>query len=298
MLNKKKLSIIVLTYNHQDFITKAIEGVFMQKVNFPIELIICDDKSPDNTDKVIKSLIENTPSSIEVKYTQHSINKGATPNFYYALEQVTGDYIAFCEGDDYWTDENKLQTQYDFLEENREYSICFHQAMNISPYPEIDNTLFSIVEDRDYTPLEIYQHWIVHTATVMMIAATLKTEAFKNTLKDTTLLYFDTALFLVASTLGKIRGFSKTMSVYRRHDLGLSFGKVNVKRDLKHNYLDEIIGNYYGGKIKQHSEWQILKRSYEGFNLSLKKVDIGTSFRFLYWMLRYYKKLIVFLIKK
>lgn len=294
----KKLSIIILSYNHQDYITQALEGVFMQKVNFPIELILCDDKSPDNTHSVITEYLKNIPSHIEVKYTRHHNNLGSTPNFYFALQQVTGDYLAFCEGDDYWIDEYKLQKQFDFLEQNPEYSLVFHQAMNVSPYPEIDGTPFSLVEDRDYTSLEIYQHWVVHTATVMMKAETLQSDAFKNTLKDPSLQYFDTVLFLAASTLGKMRGFSDTMSAYRRHDAGLSFGAINFKRDLKHNHLDTIIGNYHQGKIKQHADWQIFRRSYDDFFSSLKKGDIFTSLQFLKWILKHPKKLVVFWIKK
>ena len=294
----KKLSIITLTYNHQDFIIKTLKGIFMQKVNFPIELILCDDKSSDNTHKVITEYLKNIPQHIEVKYTRHERNIGSTPNFYYALRQVTGDYLAFCECDDYWTDSHKLQMQYDFLEQNPEYALCFHQAMNISPYTEIDKTLFSVIEDRDYTPLEIYQHWIVHTATVMIKSETLKTLAFQKTLNDPTLQYFDTVLFLAASTLGKIRGFSKTMSAYRRHDAGLSFGAVNFRRDLKHNHLDTIIGDFHQGKIKQHSDWQIFIRSYHDFFQTLKQGQFAMAFQFLKWILKHYKKLIVYLLKK
>lgn len=294
----KKLSIIILSYNHQDFITKALEGVFIQKVNFPIELILCDDHSPDNTDTVIREYLKNTPPHIQVKYTRHENNMGSTPNFYFALKQVTGDYVAFCEGDDYWTDENKLQRQYNFLEQHPDYALCFHQAMNVSPYPEIDGTPFSIVEDRDYTPLEIYQHWVVHTATVMMKAQTLSTEAFRKTLAAPTLQYFDTVLFLAASTIGKIRGFSQTMSAYRRHDAGLSFGAVSFKRDLKHNHLDRIIAQYHGGKIKQFAEWQIFIRSYQDFFSALRKGELTTAFQFLKWVMKYYKKLGVYLLKK
>lgn len=294
----KKLSIIILSYNHQGFITKALEGVFIQKVNFPIELILCDDHSPDNTDTIIREYLKNTPPHIQVKYTRHKNNMGSTPNFYFALKQVTGDYVAFCEGDDYWTDENKLQRQYNFLEQHPDYALCFHQAMNVSPYPEIDGTPFSIVEDRDYTPLEIYQHWVVHTATVMMKAQTLSTEAFRKTLADPTLQYFDTVLFLAASTIGKIRGFAQTMSAYRRHDAGLSFGAISFKRDLKHNHLDRIIAQYHGGKIKQFAEWQIFTRSYQDFFSALRKGELATAFQFLKWIMKYYKKLGVYLLKK
>lgn len=294
----KTLSIIVLTYNHRDYIRQNLEGIFMQKVNFPIELIICDDKSADGTDDVIRELLEDTPPHITVKYTAHQKNMGSTPNFYYALIQVTGKYIAFCEGDDYWTDKHKLQEQYDFLSQNPDYSLCFHQAINVSPYPDIHGTPFSLVENRDYTPEEIYRHWVVHTATVMLRAETLQSDAFLKTMKDPTLLYFDTILFLAASTVGKMRGFSGAMSAYRRHDAGLSFGAVNLKRDLKHNHLDRIIELYYAGKIREHARWQIFKRSYEDFSLALKKKDFLLSFSFLKWILKYYKNLIIFIIKQ
>lgn len=292
------VSIIVLTYNHRDFIAENLHGIFMQEVNFPIELIICDDKSPDDTDDVIRELLEDTPPHITVKYTAHQKNMGSTPNFHYALSQVTGKYIAFCEGDDYWTDKHKLQKQYDFLSQNPDYSLCFHPAINVSPYPEIHGTPFSLVDNRDYTPEEIYRHWVVHTATVMLRAETLKSDAFLKTMKDPTLLYFDTILFLAASTVGKMRGLSDAMSAYRRHDAGLSFGAVNLKRDLKHNHLDRIIELYYGGKIREHARWQIFKRSYEDFSLALKKKDFLLSFSFLKWILKYYKNLIIFIIKQ
>ena len=107
----KKVSIIILSYKHQNFIAKALEGVFMQKVNFPVELILCDDQSPDNTDAVIKETLKKAPHNIEIKYTRHQKNMGSTPNFYWALRQVTGNYIAFCEGDDYWIDENTFHWQ-------------------------------------------------------------------------------------------------------------------------------------------------------------------------------------------
>ncbi len=294
----KTLSIIVLTYNHQDFIRQNLEGIFMQKVNFPIELIICDDCSPDNTDTAIRSLLQNAPPYITVKYTRHENNRGATPNFYFALQQVTGDYIAFCEGDDYWTHDGKLQAQYCFLESHPEYALVFHQAMNASPYPEINGSPFSSVEDRDYSPLEIYRHWVVHTATVMMRAEVLKSTAFLNTLKDPNLQYFDTVLFLAASTVGKIRGLKNCWSAYRRHDAGLSFGAVNYKRDLNHNRLDEIIGNFHGGKIKEHADWQIFSRSRIDFISALKKGRTQTALQNLKWIIKKHRNLRVYLFKK
>jgi len=128
-----KVSVIILAFNQEDFITKAIQSVLIQKVNFPVELIISNDCSTDKTDSLIREIITNLPNDFEVVYTNHTVNIGATPNFYDALKKVSGKYLAFCEGDDYWTDENKLQVQYDFLEQNFDYAMCFHSVLNISP---------------------------------------------------------------------------------------------------------------------------------------------------------------------
>lgn len=281
-----KISIIILTYNHEKFISQNLEGVFSQTVDAVVEVIICDDHSPDQTDDIIRNIIQNTPSNFEVKYVRQPKNIGATPNFYFALEMVTGSYIAFCEGDDYWTDPHKLQTQIDFLRSNHDYSLCFHTAVNISDDVKMNETLFSKVENRQYTAPEIYRHWIVHTATVMMTAEVLQSEAKKMTLKEPDLQYFDTVLFLAASTVGKIRGIPKTMSAYRRHEAGLSAGKINYKRDLKHNKLDEIIGKYYSGEIKKLSDWQIFMRSYLNFNRAVKEFNFGIALNYIPWLLR------------
>ncbi|MDP2454932.1 MULTISPECIES: glycosyltransferase [unclassified Kaistella] len=281
-----KISIIILTYNHEKFISQNLEGVFSQVVDADVELIICDDHSQDQTDSVIKNIIQNTPSNFEVKYVRQPKNIGATPNFYSALKMVTGSFVAFCEGDDYWTDPNKLQTQIDFLINNPDYSLCFHTAVNISDDVKINETLFSKVEDREYSAVEIYKHWIVHTATVMMRAEVLKSEAKKATLHEPDLQYFDTVLFLAASTLGKLHGIPKKMSAYRRHQAGLSAGKINFKRDLQHNKLDETIGKYYGGEIKKLSNWLIFSRSKINFNILMKGNRFFAALKFLPWLLR------------
>ena len=291
-----KISIIVLTFKHEKFIQQNLEGIFMQKIDAEIELIICDDHSPDKTDTEIKKLIKNAPLNFEVKFVQHPKNMGATPNFYFALEMVTGNYVAFCEGDDYWTDPNKLQIQLDFLKNNPEYSMCFHAAQNVSNDLKVDGTLFSKISTRDYNQLEIYKHWIVHTATVMMKTEVLNSTAKKATMEDDTLQYFDTVLFMAAGTLGKIYGYDKVMSAYRRHEAGLSAGKENDERDLKHNNLDAIIGKYYNGEIKKLSDWKIFMRSYLNFKSSFKEKKWKTAFNYIPWLFR--NKIIIYYILK
>src|ERR1019366_2115974 len=109
-------------------IAEAIEGILMQKTNFPFELIIANDASKDNTDDVIKDLIKKHPNGHLVKYFSQENNLGMIPNFIFALEQCKGKYVAMCEGDDYWTDPFKLQKQVDFLEANADFNICCHET--------------------------------------------------------------------------------------------------------------------------------------------------------------------------
>ena len=227
----------------------------------------------------------------------HKKNLGSTPNFFNALQKCTGKYLAFCEGDDYWTDENKLQIQYDFLERNKDYSMCFHQVKNISANPLLNDSIFAEVEDKDYSPFEIFRHWIVHTTSVFMNAEVLKNTAVQVLFRHPELLYFDTFLYMACSLNGKIWGSGLTMSAYLRHEEGLSNG-INYKRDLRHNHLDEIIAETYGGKVKEYANWQIFSRSRIAFLNLLKQGKFSLAFQHLKWILKKKGNLRIYLIKK
>lgn len=125
-MKKPLVSVVMITYAHENFIEQAINGVLMQECDFDIELIIANDCSPDKTDDVLKKIIKNHPNAYWIKYIKHEKNIGMMPNFIFALKEAQGKYIALCEGDDYWIDPLKLQKQVDFLEENPDCSLCFH----------------------------------------------------------------------------------------------------------------------------------------------------------------------------
>lgn len=120
------VSVCMITYNHEKFIAEAIEGVLMQEVDFEVELIIADDASTDRTGEVVQSYINTHPRGSWIKYTGHPVNKGMIKNFIWALEHCKGDYIALCDGDDYWIDKNKLMSQVDLLESNPSFVLSFH----------------------------------------------------------------------------------------------------------------------------------------------------------------------------
>ena len=119
------LSVVMITYGHELYIKKAIEGVLLQKTGFFFEFIIANDCSPDNSDEIIRKTIASAPDHILVKYVHHKKNIGVIKNLKYAFDETTTEFIAFCEGDDYWTDPEKLQTQYDSISVNEKCGLLY-----------------------------------------------------------------------------------------------------------------------------------------------------------------------------
>src|SRR5664280_1048957 len=122
--NNTMVSVNMITYNHESYIVKAIEGVLKQKCNFKIELIIGEDCSTDNTAEIVKIYAQKYPEIIKARC--NVLNMGMMTNAVKNLSECAGKYVAICEGDDYWTDPYKLQKQVDFLEANTDFVISHH----------------------------------------------------------------------------------------------------------------------------------------------------------------------------
>lgn len=121
--NEIKVSICCLTYNHKPYIEQTLNRFLKQKTNFKFEIIIHDDASTDGTSEIIKEYASKYPNIIVPilqSVNQYSLNTLITIKYIFPL--VHGKYIAFCEGDDSWPNENKIQLQYDFLENNPDYA--------------------------------------------------------------------------------------------------------------------------------------------------------------------------------
>lgn len=121
------VSVCCATYNHEKYIEKTLQGFVNQKTDFTFEVLIHDDASTDGTVAIIEKYREQYPEiikSIYQKENQYSKGIKITPTFQYP--RVKGKYIAFCEGDDYWCDEYKLQKQVEVMEKNKACSICVH----------------------------------------------------------------------------------------------------------------------------------------------------------------------------
>ena len=123
------VSVICNTYNHEKYIASALDGFVMQKTSFAYEVLVHDDASTDATADIIRSYEEKYPELIRVIYQQENqYSKGGGITKKFQVPRARGKYLAFCEGDDYWTDPLKLQKQFDAMERHPEVDMCVHTA--------------------------------------------------------------------------------------------------------------------------------------------------------------------------
>lgn len=130
-----KVSVLIVTYNHERFIAEAVRSAANQVVNFPYEIVIADDSSTDNTFQICCGLKIEYPGLI--KLVEPSINLGLVRNYSRAFNNCTGKYIAILEGDDYWTDTNKLQCQFDLMESNEQIGLTHTRTKTLFENGEI-----------------------------------------------------------------------------------------------------------------------------------------------------------------
>lgn len=128
-----KVSICCATYNHEEYISQALDGFLMQKTTFPFEVLIHDDASADSTTDIIRRYAAINPSIIKpIIQTENKYSQGIGIHTTYLWPNTQGKYIAQCEGDDYWTDPFKLQNQINYMESNNDCSLCVHAVSRIS----------------------------------------------------------------------------------------------------------------------------------------------------------------------
>ena len=120
------VSVIVLTYNHEKYIRQALDSILMQKTTFSYEILVGDDASTDGTQEILKEYSERYPNVFRLFLRQKNI--GASQNAYELLISAKGEYLATCEGDDYWIDDRKLQIQVSYLKEHPEMIGCVHNC--------------------------------------------------------------------------------------------------------------------------------------------------------------------------
>ncbi len=231
------VSITCTAYNHEKFIRDTIEGFLMQKTTFPFEIIIHDDASTDNTAEIIKEYELKYPDLIKPIYQkENQLSKGISITLNYTLPRAKGKYIAMCEGDDFWTDPDKLQKQIDFLESNSDYSLCVggYKSVNVHTKEEeevikIPNGVIKDNEGYTFTLSDTRNNWITKTLTLVFRnkSEILKQLGQYKSIRDVHLIYH------ILKT-GKGYYFTEVMGTYRIHKGGIFSMRNKDSKLIKH----------------------------------------------------------------
>lgn len=250
--NVSCVSIIMITYNHEKYIAQAIEGVMMQKTNFPIELIIGEDCSSDHTREVCIAYQEKYPEIIKLNLPEQ--NLGVNKNFLEIIKIAKGKYIALCEGDDYWTDPMKLQKQIDFLEANKDYSLCFHNCI-IKSMEQNEEWIFHKDPLQDtYETKDILREWFIPTASIVY----RNFDDFKFPEWFIHCQSGDIPLLLLLSVRGKFKYINEPMSVYRYHQASTSWSHYGYNKAIGMTYIYQCFNVYTNYRFSKEIEEAII----------------------------------------
>lgn len=216
-----KVVIKCFTYNQENYIEDALKGFVRQKTNFPFCAIVVDDCSTDRTGEIIKKYEEEYPDIIKGLYLPVNMYGNPQKLDYIRPWEDCAQYIAMCEGDDYWIDDNKLQRQVDFLDSQPDYMMHFHNAIVRYENHNMPDFIMRNFVSGNFNTVRLFEKWQLPLASIVFRKSLLDSTEYK-TLVSTQKFRGGFLLFLAASKLGKVYGLSECLSVYRKNDSGVS----------------------------------------------------------------------------
>ncbi len=243
-LDTPLVSICTITYNHENFIVEALDSFLMQETDFPFELVIDDDHSPDGTADIIKQYMEKYPNIMNVNLREKNV--GSMTNFMENMQRAKGKYIALCEGDDYWTDPLKLQKQVEFLEANPEYSLCYTAATLINDNNKVIQQNKSFGDSSEDELISGYGAAI--TGSMMFRKFTFDDYKQEDTKNGDALLWHYLGFYGKCKQLNNIKN-----TVYRIHNEGIWSGMSEENRLTNSLKTYSIIRNNIISKLKDNS---------------------------------------------
>lgn len=275
------VSICCLTYNHEKYIRRTLDGFVNQKTDFNYEILIHDDCSTDNTVEIIKEYENKYPRLIKPVYQkENQYSRGIKVSNIFQFPRARGKYIALCEGDDYWCDEYKLQCQFDALENNPDCSFCTHIVQHINEAGDLVNrfhpssSLSLLLNEGIISSNKVFKNILPKTVIPFQtssyffkreyIIEYLETISEKLNFLD----FGDVPLSWYLYTRGDCYFINKKMSCYRESSIGSWSEKHgDIKSNLKHSeqVIDffNIFNNYTSNSYNILIEFLIKKYRYK-----------------------------------
>lgn len=270
-----KVSVLIGTYNQEQYIAQAVNSVLMQEVDFFFEIVISEDCSTDRTRQIVLESEQKSPDKIRVLLCDQttaerdrSLGIGGKSAFVSGFHACRGQYVALLDGDDFWTSKHKLQKQVDFLERHPDFAICFHNAMIV--YEQKEKSPHNMVPpaQKEITTLEdLLKENFMPTSAVM----------FRNRLFGNIPAWFyrgvpgDWFLHILNAEHGPIGYIDEVMSVYRRQPRG-AWTTLEPEQELRHLLQAyELIDEHLPSKYHEVCSQNMRKLSRELSYIYLRK---------------------------
>lgn len=243
------VSVSCIAFNHENYIRQALDSFLAQKTDFKYEILIHDDASTDSTAAVIREYAERYPDIIKPMYQEKNQYSQGISNISGAFNfpRAKGKYIAMCEGDDYWIDDQKLQLQVDYMESHPECTMCFHAAKTVSEDKALRMTeIRPYVGDRVCTPEEVIDKRFNYPTASLMFPSGLAKQLPR---------YYhecpvgDIPIHIFMASRGPVYYMDRKMSVYRQ---GVSVSWSNQMER----------GNYKENLIRHHNQMKKMFRAF------------------------------------
>jgi len=268
------VSVFCITYNHARFVRDTIRGFLMQETTFPVEIFIHDDASTDGTSQILREYRAKYPRLLRtVLQAENQYSKNKFRFFFDYLSQQRGEFIATCEGDDYWTNPHKLQNQVEALEVNQNASLCYHRFEVCHVDSATPNELS--LDQAVRSVADLLGNSGVQTATMLWRRAALP--AMPSWFNEVG--YGDIPLQLMLAEAGSLIYLKGVWSVYRKHRSGLS--SQAPRRDMVSTLADiaERFDQHTGGRHRRSITQRVLQLNLWGAGGALANSDLQS----FYW---------------
>lgn len=253
-----EVSVICLAYNHAKYVEEALNSIITQKTDFTFEIIVHDDCSTDGTTEIIKTYEEKYPDLIKPIYektNQYSQDKDVYIDI--SLPNAKGRYIAFCECDDYWMDDSKLQRQYDIMEAHPEIDMCACGTSEVWADKGIEITESRPrQEDGIFTAEEVVEKVLLEGGFFSAASLFYRKSLFDSLMEFEKILFYDHTLQMKGALRGGIYYIDRKMTVYRRwvegswitrykKDRNLQIAHLKKKEDMVREFDRETRGAFH-----------------------------------------------------
>ena len=244
-----KLSVFVVTYNQEKYIRQCLDSILMQKVDFDYEVVIGEDHGTDGTRVICEEYAAKYP---QIRLLPLKERLGIARNWQRVLSECCGEYIAMCEGDDYWTDIYKLQRQVSFLEGNADYVMSFHDATIIDENNNIISESKQGDCKRDISSIELLKGNHPSTQTVVFRQSALPQilETMRNGYRYNN---GDTVLFTMLGKYGSAKYQPEiSNSVWRNHSTAAWSAICNIEKDISSYHTYSFLQKQYHNELKKN----------------------------------------------